>query len=70
MKKNRSLHRVRFWELVVDFMCVALVRAFGSGASFRLLALVQVLVLCCCFCGARRFWFGVRLSNNGINLTP
>ena len=45
MKKNHSLHHVRFWELVVDFMCVALVLAFGSVGSFRLFALVQVLVL-------------------------
>jgi len=70
MKKNRSLHRVRFWELMVDFMCVALVLVFGSVGSFRLLALVQVLVLCRCFCGVRRCLFSAWLSNNGINLTP
>jgi len=71
MKQNRSLHGVRFWDLVVGSMCVALVLAFGSVGSFRLFALlVQVLVLYCCLCGARCFWFGVQLSNNGINLTP
>jgi len=45
MKQNRSLHGVRFWDLVVGSMCVALVLAFGSVGSFRLFALVQVLVL-------------------------